>query len=634
MINTIFYFVKSLDEYNSQWQSGNITARTIVFVEDEHAIYKGGTKYSGLSVTELTNLLNQVDNSKINGDITNIQNNISLHTTRIDALADQIAELKALLGLKGDAKDISSLFTSVDAIKNDITALQANGRVYFNSITDLTNRMASAEAGLTAKADGSNVYTKAEIDGKITKVSEDISAVSSLVASTKTDLEKKIAEAVLEGVAGVDLSGLYTKEDVDGLIEEVNTKISAEAGLRTKAIGDLENRISSAETSLTAKANASEVYTKTEIDGKVTTINTDISAVSSLVQSTKADLEGKIASVETSLTSKASLTDVYTKTDVDGKISTVENKIISESGVKSAADVRKVFTDDGDTLYTAKSYAELFAKIESDIAKTSSGFATENWVEQKISQIDSLDSNDVNVLIAKAFSEQYSSIDDVKAYVATLVTKDSNGNINSQVKISGDNVLIGGDKLTDFINIDTTKIDEAYTLYGIIPQIKIDETGIIVGVTTEKGGTTTTRTNTVGVTTGNLDCFIGTASFNFTTPHLVIDGTDPNGTETGTVILGDGATISWGSQPSDNGNQSCITGHMMDVSGYAISDGIVIQGDLYVRQDGTDVAKTRKGLTSIVKVLDNFYMGFVNGILVYTGTTEPTDISGSDNAPE
>lgn len=58
MINTIFYFVKTPQEYEQQ--KNEISARTIVFVEDEKAIYKNGIRYGSVSREDLQELVDSM----------------------------------------------------------------------------------------------------------------------------------------------------------------------------------------------------------------------------------------------------------------------------------------------------------------------------------------------------------------------------------------------------------------------------------------------------------------------------------------------------------------------------------------------------------------------------------------------
>lgn len=60
MINTIFYYPQSKAEYDTEYQAGNIAARTISFVPDEKAIYKGGIRYGSTSISDLKTQIEQI----------------------------------------------------------------------------------------------------------------------------------------------------------------------------------------------------------------------------------------------------------------------------------------------------------------------------------------------------------------------------------------------------------------------------------------------------------------------------------------------------------------------------------------------------------------------------------------------
>ncbi|MEE3484869.1 MAG: hypothetical protein VZQ98_11185 [Bacteroidales bacterium] len=203
-----------------------------------------------------------------------------------------------------------------------MSTLGASSGVDTSAITDLINRISTAESTLQSKANASETYTKSQVDG--------------LVSTLETSM----------------------------------TNLGSSSGLSNSAITDLKNRMSSAESSLTSKANASETYTKTEIDGKITTINTTLKvlgAESGVDTSAITDLVNRVATAETTLQSKADSSTVYTKTEIDGKITTINSSISANSGLKTAADVKSAFDDINETIYTSgTASATLFAKIESD----------------------------------------------------------------------------------------------------------------------------------------------------------------------------------------------------------------------------------------------------------------------------
>jgi 2-hydroxy-3-keto-5-methylthiopentenyl-1-phosphate phosphatase len=63
MINTIFYFVNDFDTYKQKLDNNEILAKTIVFVEDQKAIYKNGVRYGSMSDADFRNKVTEVMNS-------------------------------------------------------------------------------------------------------------------------------------------------------------------------------------------------------------------------------------------------------------------------------------------------------------------------------------------------------------------------------------------------------------------------------------------------------------------------------------------------------------------------------------------------------------------------------------------
>lgn len=115
-----------------------------------------------------------------------------------------------------------------------------------------------------------------------------------------------------DDLAGVvDLTGYYTKTEVDATVKTINDAVAL-------------------------KANSADVYTKTDIDGKVSTINTAIGtkANSSDVY-IKSEIDAKVSTINTAIDAKANSADVYTKTqtytksEVDGLIADVEAGMVA-----------------------------------------------------------------------------------------------------------------------------------------------------------------------------------------------------------------------------------------------------------------------------------------------------------------
>lgn len=423
-----------------------------------------------------------VDLSEIEGDITSLKASVALHTNAITDLTGRLSSAEATLTTKANASDVTSLSNRVGTTESTLTDLSAQTTLYARSLTNLTKRVSSAETGLQAKADASSVYSKSEIDGKISTINSVISNLSGgadIDLSAITDLENEIATvraslsskadassvysksyiddkfysvettlSTLGASSGVDTSAItdlinristaestlqskanasetYTKSQVDGLVSTLETSmitLGASGGISNTAITDLKNRMSSAETSISSKANASETYTKTEVDNKVTALTTRIDtldASAGVDTSSITDLVNRIAAAEATLQSKADSSTTYTKTEIDGKITTINSSISANSGLKTAADVKSVFDDINETIYTSgTASATLFAKIESDA------------------------------------DAKYAGIDVAVRKVNVGTSANPNYQLESGVTISADNINLNGQTWAQVINAD------------------------------------------------------------------------------------------------------------------------------------------------------------------------------------
>lgn len=110
MINTIFYFVPTLQEYQAKYNGGEIASRTIVFVEDNRSIYKDGIRYGGYNQQELEDIID----SKLDPLTINVQHALDL-IDQLNVSIDHFIEDK-----KQDLKDV------VDGVFSEYTWLRKN----------------------------------------------------------------------------------------------------------------------------------------------------------------------------------------------------------------------------------------------------------------------------------------------------------------------------------------------------------------------------------------------------------------------------------------------------------------------------------------------------------------------------
>ena len=225
------------------------------------------------------------------------------------------SEVNSLLNAKADAEDMTSAL-NLKATKTEVSALNTNLTASINTKADAATTLAGY--GIT------DAYTKTEVDGKIAgtfKFVGEVESVDKLPTSAKAgDVyqvgEKEYAydgDSWVELGFNIDLSPYAKSADV---ATTYATKQSVTEGLG-------------------AKANSADVYNKTEIDGKVETINANINKKANsadVYTTTQMDTKlGGKADKATTL-SGYGIVDAYTKNEADALINAKASKSTSLQG--------------------------------------------------------------------------------------------------------------------------------------------------------------------------------------------------------------------------------------------------------------------------------------------------------------
>ena len=217
-------------------------------------------------------------------------------------LAAVKSELEGKIAVKANAADVYTKTESDAAL-----ALKANAADVFVK--------SEIEASLALKADASAVYTKGEADALLAQkaVATEVSAALALKA---------------------DAASVYTKSEMDSALalKAVASEVSAALDLKANA-ADVYVK-SEVDAAVAVKANVSDVFNKTEIDTKVSTIN---------------------AAIE----KKANSADVYTKTEADALINVKANS--ADVYTKTAADALLAVKANAADVYTKEAADQLFA---------------------------------------------------------------------------------------------------------------------------------------------------------------------------------------------------------------------------------------------------------------------------------
>ena len=222
----------------------------------------------------------KVSNTQYQQDKTTINNNISQLQTKMSNAETSITQLSNQITLKANASDV---YTKTEV--NNQLANKADN----TTVNVLETRISEAEAQLTVQADqiatkvSQTTFTQ-ELSKKENAVTKSNSAPSN-PSTNQLWLDTSVTPNVLKrwnGSAWVKSTpttagevGAYTRSETDSRLA---TKANqSDLNTLTTRVSTTETSISQLSNQIALKANATDVYTKSQIDGQMTTINQQIS---------------------------------------------------------------------------------------------------------------------------------------------------------------------------------------------------------------------------------------------------------------------------------------------------------------------------------------------------------------------
>lgn len=337
-----------------------------------------------------------------------------------------------------DGSIASGKFTVLNVTASDFNALSNNVNTLASKVgsaTDVTNDNTVWEE-LESLADLIDVASRPDgntnsVWVQLNKLASDIDALSGGSGNSLSALNEKINQEITDRKAAdtainKSISDLSTSK---ANAADVYTKTEADNLLKVKAnAADVYDK-DTADGLLAAKANAADVYTKDEIDDTVEGINTTIGNLSE----SKADKSTTYTKneVNTELAKKADKSTTYTKTDVDNLL---DNKADKSSVYTTTQIDSKVsgLTNSINTLTTNKadkSYVDTELAKKADTTDFEENGAYSTWVKEKItSQLQAAEAMIYKGSVSKA-SEllSKSNVEAGHTYVLTAIDSTISG---------------------------------------------------------------------------------------------------------------------------------------------------------------------------------------------------------------
>jgi len=319
----------------------------------------------------VTNATEGWSSNKISSELSTKADASSVYTkTETDGLVSAASQgIKYTVATVSDLSNITGMSTDDQALVNEdryVYKYDGSNWSQFYAMDAAHNHddryytETEMDAFLGDKANSADVYTKSEIDTSLSGKA-DVASTGKVGPSLVTVDETNKADGKILSYNNATGNLEYVDQDGSGIIND-----SAAAADTTYS----SNKIN---TELSLKANAADVYTKTETDTFNGTVLVDGDTL------TTVDGANKIVT-ETELNTKANSADVYTKTQIDtslnGKVNTSDvktaiagdNKVVTESDIVGKADVSSVYTKaESDTnLANKANVGESYTKAEDD----------------------------------------------------------------------------------------------------------------------------------------------------------------------------------------------------------------------------------------------------------------------------
>ena len=455
MINTIFYFTDTQQEYTDNYAQGSVKPHTICFAKDTKTIWRDGQRFSGLRQDEVDDEIHNLTDEAINELNEGVQNLESGLNTAVQAAAQEKIRLnREISRIDGDVSTVASNLTATAAAIRDEVR---NGELYTSEGWDPKINAYLKTVGLWdyGTGDTEHVTKWSQLRQSVDGVSSEVNRVEAKADGYNNTLQSKINQEVTDrGKAVTTLSNTFAKstKDLQGVIEWMYS------GLHSSASADM----SYAEIIAAGKNGASSAISdlRTSIE---TTSDDKYVAQSSLTSSVDSAISGIVNDVTGKYANTSVFSQIDTNSDNIAAINTFIGPDMAQSTLvarlnKAEAGAVATVKDDLASMhilsksgnnYTADVYTK--AETKGEIKNATTGMATTDDLQRSMGLVYTKTEADRNQLISEA-----GLVTENEFTSASIIAK-VNG-ASSSVKINADKINIDANHQLD-LSAQTVTVD-------------------------------------------------------------------------------------------------------------------------------------------------------------------------------
>lgn len=282
-------------------------------------------------------LSNYYNKQEIDTTINSVKGNVATNTNDITTLKAKDTQLENTINTNKQ-----NITTNTSDIAN-IKTQQATQDQQISSNRDLSNQIIEGLKTLRVfnyigTFNSQTTYKRNDVVDYNNRLF--LSKVDNNVGNTPpSDNQSNTYWLLVDGIqASVDLSGYYTKLEVDNKLQDYLAITTF-----NQTIQQINTKQQEQDTLISQKANTSDLdnyYTKAQVDSKVETINNEVSTKQDILTAgSNITISNNVISANVP---QIDLSDYYNKQEIDGKITTIDNELNGKANVSALNGYAKI----------------------------------------------------------------------------------------------------------------------------------------------------------------------------------------------------------------------------------------------------------------------------------------------------